>query len=38
MLKDQGIEYHNLPTEKAVELYNELRKHQPVGGLFHSTC
>jgi hypothetical protein len=38
LLKDRGIEYHHLQTENAVELYNELREHQPVGGLFHSTC
>jgi hypothetical protein len=38
MLKDRGIEYHNLPTRKGVRLYNELRHHEAVGGLFHSTC
>jgi hypothetical protein len=38
MLKDRGIEYHHLQTERAVELYNQLREQHPVGGLFHSTC
>jgi len=38
MLSDRGIECHQLQTESAVELYNILREHQPVGGLFHSTC
>jgi hypothetical protein len=37
-LKRAGVEYYILKTEDAVKLYNELRKHQPVGGLFHSTC
>ena len=37
-LRDGGAEYHILKTEDAVELYNELRERQPVGGLFHSTC
>jgi hypothetical protein len=37
-LKNQGLQYHILQTENAVALYNEVRKHQPVGGLFHSTC
>ena len=38
MLIERGIEYHQLQTENAVELYNELREHRAVGGLFHSTC
>ena len=37
-LKDQGVEYHILQTERAAELYNELSQNKPVGGLFHSTC
>jgi hypothetical protein len=37
-LKDRGVEYHILQTEQAVQLYNEIREHHPVGGLFHSTC
>ena len=38
VLKDRGIECYHLQTEKAVELYNELRENKAVGGLFHSTC
>jgi hypothetical protein len=38
VLKDRGITAHVLQTERAVELYNELREKEPVGGLFHSTC
>lgn len=38
MLKDRGVPAYVLQTEEAVRLYNELRKKQGVGGLFHSTC
>lgn len=38
LLEEQGIEVHVLPTERAVERYNQLREDQAVGGLFHSTC
>ena len=38
MLKDKGIPTHILQTEKAVELYNELRMKQAIGALIHSTC
>jgi hypothetical protein len=39
MLDDQGVESHVLPTEEAVERYNQLQDaNEPVGGLFHSTC
>ena len=38
MLKEKGIATHVLQTEKAVQLYNELREKKSVGGLFHSTC
>ncbi len=38
MLEDQGVAAHVLQTERAVELYNDLREIEPVGGLFHSTC
>lgn len=38
MLKEKGISTHVLQTEKAVQLYNELREKKRVGGLFHSTC
>ncbi len=38
MLKEKNIPVHMLQTEKAAQLYNELRETQRVGGLFHSTC
>jgi hypothetical protein len=38
MLEGRGIEVHTLQTEKAAKLYNELREHEDVAGLFHSTC
>ncbi len=38
MLKERNIPVHMLQTEKAAQLYNELRETQRVGGLFHSTC
>jgi hypothetical protein len=38
LLADRGITVHVLQTEEAVQLYNELRKREAVGGLFHSTC
>ena len=37
-LKERRIEAHILPTTQAAELYNELAKEGPVGGLFHTTC
>lgn len=37
-LAEQEIPVHLLQTEKAVQLYNQLRRRQAVGGLFHSTC
>lgn len=37
-LKELGIDVHIHRTQRAVEVYNSLRKTQPVGGLFHSTC
>jgi len=37
-LEEQDVEAHVLQTEEAVELYNQLRQDQKVGGLFHSTC
>ncbi len=38
MLKDKGIPTHILQTEKAVQLYNELREKKSIGALIHSTC
>jgi hypothetical protein len=37
-LKEKGVAFHVLQTEEAVQLYNDIRERQPVGGLFHSTC
>ncbi len=37
-LAERGVRTHVLPTEKAVELYNQLRDSEPVAGLFHTTC
>ena len=37
-LDQMGIPYQILQTEKAIEVYNQLRKDHSVGGLFHSTC
>lgn len=38
LLKERGVEAHVLPTDEAVEKYNELAGRARVGGLFHSTC
>jgi hypothetical protein len=38
ILEEKGISVHVLRTEAAVRTYNELRKTEPVGGLFHTTC
>ncbi|MDX1639570.1 MAG: MTH938/NDUFAF3 family protein, partial [Balneolaceae bacterium] len=38
LLKNNGVDYFILQTEKAVEKYNELRKTRPAGALIHSTC
>jgi hypothetical protein len=37
-LKERQIEAHVLPTPQAAELYNQLARNEPVGGLFHTTC
>lgn len=37
-LRERGIEAHVHETKKAVEHYNELSDHHPVGALIHSTC
>ena len=37
-LKERQIEAHVLATAEAAQLYNELAKTKPVGGLFHTTC
>jgi hypothetical protein len=38
LLKREGVPVHVEETTAAVELYNELRRTEAVGGLFHSTC
>lgn len=38
LLKQRGVSAHILPTQEAVDLYNELRKTEQVAGLFHTTC
>ena len=38
LLKQQGVGVHVLPTQNAVDLYNDLRETEQVAGLFHTTC
>jgi hypothetical protein len=38
LLRERGVAVQVLQTEQAVARYNELGRHAPVGGLFHSTC
>ena len=38
LLKQQGVGVHVLPTQDAVDLYNDLRKTEQAPGLFHTTC
>jgi hypothetical protein len=38
LLAGRGVTVHVAETRAAVERYNELTGHAPVGGLFHSTC
>lgn len=38
LLEREGIDVHVEETNSAVELYNQLRETEAVGGLFHSTC
>ncbi|HWE18152.1 MAG TPA: Mth938-like domain-containing protein [Hyphomicrobiaceae bacterium] len=38
LLKQQGVGAYVLPTQDAVDLYNDLRKAERVAGLFHTTC
>lgn len=38
LLEDRGIAFHALPTEAAVQLYNDLSEKEAAAGLFHSTC
>lgn len=38
VLEDRGVTVHELQTEEAVRLYNELREAEKIGALIHSTC
>ena len=38
MLDDRDIPTHIAQTEKAAEIYDELRETEKVGALIHSTC
>ena len=38
MLKERNIPVEVLPTDAAVDRYNELAESEPVGALIHSTC
>lgn len=38
MLEKKGVRVHVEETRRAAEIYNDLAKREPVGGLFHSTC
>jgi len=38
ILSEKGIEFRAAPSEKAVELYNELCGRKKVGACFHLTC
>ena len=38
VLKDKGIEFRALPSEKAVDEYNRLCGEKKVGACFHLTC
>lgn len=38
MLKKNGIAVHVHQTDTAIRVYNDLRKSEAVGGLFHTTC
>ena len=38
LLERQGVNVHVLPTQDAVDLYNDLRKTELVAGLFRTTC
>jgi hypothetical protein len=37
-LSERGIRFTVLPTNEAVEIYNELAASEAVGALIHSTC
>ena len=37
-LQLRGLEVHVLKTNEAIQLYNQLCKHESPGALIHSTC
>lgn len=37
-LEERGVRFEMLPTDRAIERYNELAETEPVGALIHSTC
>ena len=37
-LEEVSVAVHILTTNEAVNLYNQLADHEPVGALIHSTC
>lgn len=37
-LKEKGVTFYILETERAVDKYNDIRKENPAGALIHSTC
>ncbi len=38
LLKRRGVAVYVLPTQDAVDLYNDLCKTERAAGLFHTTC
>ena len=38
LLEQQGVGVHVLPTQDAVDLYDDLPKTEQVAGLFRATC
>jgi hypothetical protein len=38
LLESRGVRSEVAQTEEAVRLYNALREHERVAGLFHTTC
>jgi hypothetical protein len=38
LLEERGVTVYVAQTPDAVRVYNDLARHSPVGGLFHSTC
>lgn len=38
LLETAGIPFHVAKTEEAINIYNNLRTHTSVAGLFHTTC